>query len=276
MAVRSHYQPLRQDRTKDTFRLFDLQPGKPGEPITGQLRIAEVPDNGHANATDPYEAVSYTWGPKHPRFPILLGAWPFLVRKNLWDFLRRIRHPTETLTLWIDAICINQSDLEERAYQVSLMSSVFTGAQHVLVWLGKAESYSHAAMHIIKEIAEQRRGGRITENEMWSLFRWSMKDYWSRTWVVQEFLLAFDLVILCGKWKLPWNTLRAFMLRVNGNLLRTPGWSKAAPPMFNMSPAYALLEQRANESSVTAPLLTLLERNSQSLSRDPRDKIYAM
>ena len=43
-------------------------------------------------------------------------------------------------TIWIDALCINQNDIEERNKQVSKMGHVYQRAQAVRIWLGDVVS----------------------------------------------------------------------------------------------------------------------------------------
>jgi hypothetical protein len=86
-----------------------------------------------------YTAVSYAWGDPTPRHTILVDGHPRMIAQNLWEFLMRTRSYNETRWLWIDALSISQSDLEERRHQVGIMSRIFSGADKVLVWLGERE-----------------------------------------------------------------------------------------------------------------------------------------
>jgi hypothetical protein len=61
------------------------------------------------------------------------------IRLELARALRRLRFPNSTRILWIDAICINQDDKEERSYQVPLMGSIYSLARRVVVWLGPGD-----------------------------------------------------------------------------------------------------------------------------------------
>jgi hypothetical protein len=59
--------------------------------------------------------------------------------KNLYSALLRLRHSETDRTLWVDALCINQSDLDEKGQQVSLMREIFKRAGKVTMWLGEPE-----------------------------------------------------------------------------------------------------------------------------------------
>ena len=89
----------------------------------------------------PYRALSYIWGPPAPTLKIYINNRPFAVRRNLYKFIQKYleklrRNSTEPDYLWIDQICINQSNVNERNQQVRLMSEVYREARCVIVWLG--------------------------------------------------------------------------------------------------------------------------------------------
>lgn len=75
-----------------------------------------------------YTALSYTWGPVEPSYTITLGGIDFGVRENLWNFLGQMRSLAETRWFWIDAICIDQSNVAERNHQVQMMWLIYTQA----------------------------------------------------------------------------------------------------------------------------------------------------
>ncbi|KAI1114124.1 heterokaryon incompatibility protein-domain-containing protein [Nemania sp. NC0429] len=83
-----------------------------------------------------YEALSYCWGDASDLGLIFCDDKPFPVTKNLESALRHLRQSQGDRVLWIDAICINQENLAERAYQVNLMRRIYQIACKVLIWLG--------------------------------------------------------------------------------------------------------------------------------------------
>ena len=277
MESRNHYQPLPRQRGIDTFRLLDLEPGELSDPISCRLRIAELPNGQFSERPVAYEAVSYAWGPESPSFRIHVGAWPVSIRKNLWQFLLQKRHVTEHATLWIDALCIDQSNPSERAYQVQLMDQIYQGAHHALVWLGAADSHSLVAMKTMEEISTEPSSDiPICQSDFESLLAWSRRPYWSRTWVVQEFLLARDILVVCGSARLDWSTILTFIRHVERQLLEGSNTVLNDWQRFKESPAYILMQQRANQSGLRAPLSRLLVQNRYTDCHDPRDKVYAM
>ncbi|KAJ9156843.1 hypothetical protein NKR19_g4105 [Coniochaeta hoffmannii] len=147
MATAYKYQVLPSETA--FFRLIQLFPSEAPEddddrsPLRCEIITAELGALGHPPTTS-YEAISYVWGDKKPSSQYLLhvvdgnGTESSLeVSQTCHDALRRFRWAKpEPRTLWIDYICINQSDLQEKANQVSRMGTIYSKASRVLVWLG--------------------------------------------------------------------------------------------------------------------------------------------
>jgi hypothetical protein len=87
--------------------------------------------------TPTYYALSYRWGDESAQKRIILNGSKFPVRRNLYDALRFLQNRDEDVLIWIDAICINQDDFEERSQQVRIMHLIYQRATKVVVWLGK-------------------------------------------------------------------------------------------------------------------------------------------
>ncbi|KAI1125119.1 HET-domain-containing protein [Nemania abortiva] len=83
-----------------------------------------------------YEALSYVWGDLiDPEYVFLDGGVPIPVTKNLHSALRSLRLRNGGRKLWIDALCINQSDYEEKKIQLGLMKRVYQQAEKVIAYL---------------------------------------------------------------------------------------------------------------------------------------------
>jgi hypothetical protein len=67
---------------------------------------------------------------------IFVNDKEFKIGENLFQALRHLRQPSASRMLWIDAICINQSDISERNQQVQQMADVYTRAHRVIAWIG--------------------------------------------------------------------------------------------------------------------------------------------
>jgi hypothetical protein len=88
-----------------------------------------------------YEAISYAWGTEHATEPITVtediqditsSGKTLLVRRNVVDMLQHLRSDAKRL-LWIDALCINQSNISEKETQVQLMGDTYSQAHRVLI-----------------------------------------------------------------------------------------------------------------------------------------------
>jgi len=78
-----------------------------------------------------FEAVSYAWGNAEDTTFIIVNNVSWKVSRNLIGALRLFRDlPNQTL-LWIDGQCINQTDVEEKNYQIPLMGEIYSSADRV-------------------------------------------------------------------------------------------------------------------------------------------------
>ncbi|CZR49862.1 uncharacterized protein FPRO_16069 [Fusarium proliferatum ET1] len=129
------YKPL---SSSSSFRLLELLPSSNRtDPLVGRLVDSDItfqPD---------YEALSYVWGDMTPVRYINLGDQDMSITPNLHSALIHLRSPDTVRTLWVDALCINQSVHGERNQQVRIMGDIYKSARQVVVWLGDAADDSH-------------------------------------------------------------------------------------------------------------------------------------
>lgn len=186
-----------------------------------------------------YTALSYVWGIASILHSITLDGSRFMVRDNLFRFLLRAQEEAETLgMLWIDAICIDQSNIAERNHQVALMGSIYSQATQVVVWLGEGHDELVEEINVFNVPSRQSAGssklwkpyrrfsieyrGRVRKDHtimtpleqfsqhvtirytQWLKLEAPLSDneYWTRAWVFQEFVLAKLLCMWCGPTKL--------------------------------------------------------------------------
>jgi len=96
-----------------------------------------------------YDALSYVWGSPDNKLPIFLHEHRFDVTVNLHAALSRLRNHSMERTLWVDAICINQTKNEEKEDQIQFMAEIYGQANRVLVWVGDAADDSDLALEAI-------------------------------------------------------------------------------------------------------------------------------
>ena len=82
------------------------------------------------------------WDHMSPKDTIELNGMPIPVGHSLWTFLDEMRSQGRFRTYWIDAICIDQSNVQERNHQVQLMKVIYSQAESVSIWLGPVEEGS--------------------------------------------------------------------------------------------------------------------------------------
>ena len=157
-----------------------------------------------------YEALSYAWGTEQAFEHIVCNGAKLPVTPHLLEGLRSISKALFVQWLWIDAICINQSDDIERASQVMQMVQIYSAAARVVVWMGPSDitanliSNIRACFEDIDEVAEDDLSGDqvrqilshlLARNDFAKLFTTS---WFERLWVIQEVVLAHRAIALYG------------------------------------------------------------------------------
>ena len=208
------YESLDTRRTQ--FRRLILLPGESGDfydPLFGTLEMVwsdEAPE---------YEALSYVWGPTSPAKRMVLNGKEINMTPNLDSALRQLRWPGSKRLLWVDALCINQDDLEEKAHQIKLMGFIYALASGVLVWLGPGTDETDAVMRSIEKF----------DKANWSTYDFQVnfmellyRPWFTRTWVVQEFVMGWNPKenpkIGCGSIWVHWISFFTAWAHFNDNL----------------------------------------------------------
>jgi hypothetical protein len=177
----------------DELRLLRPVPGVDDQDI--RFEISDFPRHD----TPPYTAVSYTWGEGELTETVQLNERLFSVCPNLWSCLYFLRFRTgrggrwnesiekENLPcwqyIWVDAICIDQTNDSERSAQARLMDRTYRNAATVSIWLGlaraPADMGSHPDAKDMKMFDDQGRD--------WcecSITDLANRSYWSRVWII--------------------------------------------------------------------------------------------
>lgn len=104
-----------------------------------------------------YEALSYVWGKPSSRHLISCNNKEFAIGQNLETALRRLRSNSVARVVWIDAICINQDDLDERSSQLQIMGDIYSQAQDVVIWLGDDDGSLPITIPLLQKVAKYAR-----------------------------------------------------------------------------------------------------------------------
>lgn len=209
------YQQL--DYSKSEFRLLKIESQALVTPSKSSHLLCTI-EHFSLQAAPPYKAVSYVWGESSGTRKVLVEGCHLEVSDNLHDFLvqpdliRRVstammveRWNTETerqrpncLWLWIDQLCIDQSSIQERNHQVTHMGSIYSGAIEVLVWLGAGTDGTEEAVRRATYIAKRTNKSDDTTSDLQALEQIASNRYWTRLWIIQEFVLARHILIMSG------------------------------------------------------------------------------
>ena len=195
----------------DTIRLLQLAPGNGDEPIDCNLVVRSL------DSDTPYTALSYTWGDPVPKHAISCNGSRFFIGENLHSALLQFRRDDRMESLWIDAMCINQRNNEEKNAQVRKMREIYKRAAQVICWLGEQEEsddegfalmrklhtqYGHLSpqdLHSVNFKTTDQLGLPDTENKQWkSMAKILYRPYFFRIWIVQEIIAATRCIIQCG------------------------------------------------------------------------------
>lgn len=200
----------RLDDAKNEIRLIRVQ----GHSGTLALELATY----SIDDAVPWVALSYCWGDQAATETVTVNDNELRVRHNLYAFLRQMASEDRRDWIFIDAICINQSDMAERASQVARMGQIYRKAKEVIAWVyledsdesraitkGNRQAEIEIALRDWQRLEQVKRtaGQELTYKERQSrtevvkmvkaLILFS--NYWSRLWIVQEILLAKVLTI---------------------------------------------------------------------------------
>jgi hypothetical protein len=194
--------------------------------------------------------------------------------------------------LWVESICINQIDTAEKNAQVSIIGDIFLLCEEVLVWLGREADGSAVLLKYF--IAMQLIGlyhpvfgvGRylpeLSVGQLKALVKLAQRDYWRRTWIVQEiYMKRSPIFVYCKDQKMPLEWLRKFSSLV---VTTHPRHRFAIDPdddCLYLKEVKTLLRELEtspidNPLSQTAfNISSLVQANRDMLYADPRDKICA-
>lgn len=149
MAVRYH--PL--NRCNKEVRLLKLPPRARDKKrrLIPSCQIFHVclPDNPQ------YVALSYVWGNQSDKRMILVEESPVQVTKNLYDAMMALQPGNKSLVIWIDSLCIDQTNDQEKGWQVELMKDIYRQTTRVFAWLGLADRDHDAVMDYLNAFGAQ-------------------------------------------------------------------------------------------------------------------------
>ncbi|KAH8728516.1 heterokaryon incompatibility protein-domain-containing protein [Phaeosphaeriaceae sp. PMI808] len=208
-----------------------------------------------------------------------LNGIPVAITANLDCAIRHLRLTVLPRMMWIDALAMNQADVQERNDQVKIMGAIYSAAKRVVVWLGPVDQrdlhmravlgamqfhfvddecstvtlfdYVCGVVSLMNEQASII--GDVNESVLNALHRIADRPWFHRIWVVQELALSTVATVCIGTYSFPWE-----------------------PHKMELLNRRALLEaaSRVYKSSTDRPFGTQLIRTLHLLATDPRDRVF--
>jgi hypothetical protein len=269
----------------DSIRVLELQPGEHGAPLAGHMVTQSI-------SAAPYEAISYVWGDPVRNRVILCDGKSLAVTSNLREALDAVRDRNSVRRFWADAICINQSDVEELGAQVSLMGLIYSSAQSVIGWLGPDPGmagdivnhiirFNQQPVEFISHFREQLESGSVTDTSLapgpdspiWQAIKDFVKlPYFHRVWIIQELGLAAKARLLCGKHEIAWLEFTKFCAFLDHNAAFIVNHLQLETWVVNHT---AMIWFKLPNGEFKQNFLQVLHLARIHQASDPRDRIYA-
>jgi hypothetical protein len=145
-----------------------------------RCKLFEYPLRNWDGPSHPYEALSYVWGSEDKPCSILVNDRKLSITQNLYTLLLHLQVHDCLRTIWVDAICINQTDEKEKESQISFMAEIYAKASRVLVWLGEEEDNSDEAIEAIR-LAGQKLV--LLDDPEQAILRLLQRQWFQRIWV---------------------------------------------------------------------------------------------
>lgn len=228
--------------TADSARLVTVEPELRDGVISCHISTATFSQRPQ------YDTLSYRWGDESVKKTILVNNVDFAVTENLLQALDFLRLHHSQKPVWIDAISINQRDIDERTRQLRIMSHIYARANSVLVWLGK--TYNSTTIDFDADDVASKK-------------KIATDAYWERVWILQEIGKARKVSLGLGNQIISWDRFMAWLDR-----------SKDAIPQ-DAGP-FKLHQLREEKYEGSCSLKQLLINHESARCKDPRDKVYGL
>jgi hypothetical protein len=253
--------------------------------------------------------LSYAWGTDSTIGLIKINNKPWEISDTVEHALREICHQNFHSYVWVDQICINQRDAEEKSLQVMRMRQIYSSASTVVAWLGSSFRNSDTLFTYLQRlgngiVAHDWKGlaalhdndAHVQEiSEAFNVF--CLREYWTRLWIMQEFSMGLKVVIMCGSSIIPYEVLaealdsseavatenRARPAKAKARLMRQID-SIFSSPSFSFCQSVVNRRYKYRDRSyggddffhvVTSCLILEVDYN-YPITSDPRDRVFAL
>jgi len=189
-----------------------------------------------------FDAVSYVWGAAPASVMVTCNNKPLLITPAAYKMLQYLylyqhRTKTEQRKIWIDAICINQDDKEEKINQIPLMRGVYFFSTSVIIWMGpptdetdiffaefqdvRKKSEEWVAQWLIRPAHSDLLEAGLPCDEIGfsaGLSQLLRNEWFKRLWTYQESILPPKATLLCGT---SWADFDEFLNLIDDGISRT-------------------------------------------------------
>ncbi|KAF8858581.1 HET-domain-containing protein [Acephala macrosclerotiorum] len=290
-------------------RLLFLEPGVHEDDLRCHLETVE------SLLKHRYQALSYVWGEEGGPHSIWCNQLKLPITANLDAALRRLRYPDRARRLWVDAICINQADDAERSHQVQNMQEIYACASRVIIWLGEESKADALAFDSLQRLHDRQRSplqlglyrNSPTQGRSGNSYRLTLassraqpsrpaladvegnhmvallsREWFRRTWVIQEAASAKHAIVVCGAKSMHWEHFAsACMTLQDGSLPLTQFEGvegiREGDARYALEIIFAIeIARRAQSGPLTMSLFHILVATCSSHCKDDRDKIFAV
>jgi hypothetical protein len=234
----------------------------------------------------PYTALSYAWGSNEKTCDLWCSSTRIPITASLDSALRAIRKPTWAFLVWVDAVCINQDDLQERNVQVANMVHIYSRASSVLVWLGDDDEQLNGARCLEWLEYAGRHHFIALQNEMTAVDKslleaFFSRDWFTRRWVIQEVAVAAHAFVICGAKRINWYDFieGVAVLRVRHDAIGTNAYHEALGKLCTIEVLNKRFRERTDPTPSThdgPSFLQIMLRFEASLCSDDRDRIFSL
>lgn len=206
----------------DQIRIMDLLPCEDGNdksPIVCVLRTVALSDHPE------FDALSYCWGVTNNNNQQSKDSdtvkKPWEISGNLHAALRRLRLQDRKRQLWVDQICIDQANTDEKISQVRMMNQIYSACRCCIIWFGDLKDGSTelveatAAVELIECVAS--KNAKLSWDQTTKNFQRAARGvhsmspechpWWQRIWTFQEAVLPPRKSIFWGPLVLSWQSL---------------------------------------------------------------------
>ncbi|KAH6622246.1 heterokaryon incompatibility protein-domain-containing protein [Boeremia exigua] len=259
-----------------------LQPS----PLIPQVSTTALENSSHA---PPYTAIN-----SEQELSIqnaILDGQPVSITENLDCALRHLRYKVMPRTLWVDALSMDQSNIQERNHQVQMMGKIYSTAKIVIVWLGPVDNsdlhlrtvlaamqlqfsnptpsiatlfdYLSDIIAILNEQADCAQDSK--ECALNAISRIIDRSWFQRVWVVQELALSRAASVRIGAYTFHWEPFQQFINWLPHHRVKPDIHSK-----------FCEMASRVRRASTKSSFSSQLCRTLHLSATDPRDKIFSL